>query len=271
MNKKPLLYKMGVFFLGFLFKIFYNPKIIGKENIPDKGPVIIAGNHVHLYDQCHVLISTKRYINYMAKKEYFSSKLTSWFFKNVGCIKVDRTKKDDLAVNEALGVLNRGGALGIFPEGTRNALKKDEIKILYSKYFNDYSKRKFKSFLKKNTPKKSQVLLLEKLYNDKKISLECFYNSLENTDKCLKKLLEEKIIDKKTYDDSLILDFKYGAVSLASKTKSVIIPVVVTGTYKFRSNNLTVKIGKSINVDDKDLKEANLNLRKTMIEMIKEI
>ena len=121
MNKKiSLFYKIGRVILGCIFKIYYNPKIINKEYIPTDGPIIIAGNHMHLYDQFLTIIATKRGIHYMAKKEYFDSKKTAWFFKAAGCIRVDRTKKDPEAVNNALNVLFDGGAIGIFPEGTRN-------------------------------------------------------------------------------------------------------------------------------------------------------
>ena len=89
MSKTPVLYKVGRLILGPVFKLYYNPKIIGKENIPKEGPILIVGNHKHLYDQCLSIISTKRYIKYMAKKEYFDSKKTAWFFKSVGCIPVD--------------------------------------------------------------------------------------------------------------------------------------------------------------------------------------
>ena len=120
MNKTPLLYKICRVVLGFIFKLYYNPKIIGKENIPSKGPIIVAGNHVHLFDQCLTILSTKRYLCYMAKKEYFDDKKVAWFFKGNGCIPVDRTKKDTNAKEKALEVLNNNGAIGIFPEGTRN-------------------------------------------------------------------------------------------------------------------------------------------------------
>ena len=105
-----------------LFRIYYNPKIINKEVIPKEGPILIVGNHKHIYDQCLTIMATKRVIHYMAKKEYFDGKM-AWFFKLVGCISVDRSIKDHNATDKALKILNNNGAIGLFPEGTRNKTK----------------------------------------------------------------------------------------------------------------------------------------------------
>lgn len=108
--------------LGFIYKLYYHPRIIGKENIPKEGAIIVAGNHMHIMDQCGPIVSTKRVIHYMAKKEYFDGKMR-WFFKLSGCISVNRSIHDEKAKEEALNVLKDGKALGIFPEGTRNKTK----------------------------------------------------------------------------------------------------------------------------------------------------
>lgn len=123
MNKMPLLYRLGRFILGPIFKFYYHPTIIGKENIPETGAILIVGNHKHLYDQCLSIISTKRFIRYMAKKEYFDNKKTAWFFKATGCISVDRQNHDSTAKEKAIDTLKNGGAVGLFPEGTRNKTK----------------------------------------------------------------------------------------------------------------------------------------------------
>lgn len=181
-SRVPLLYKIGKLILTPIFKFYYNPKIINKEYIPKDGPIVIVGNHKHLYDQCLTIIATKRGIHYMAKREYFDNKKTAWFFKYTGCISVDRSKKDSEAVEQALNVLKDGGAIGLFPEGTRN----------------------------------------------------------------------------KT--DQLLLPFKFGAVSMAKKMDAYLVPFAITGDYKFRSKNLTIRYGKPFKVTNMDLESANKKL-----------
>ena len=112
-------YKIFKPILGVIYKFYYNPKIIGKENIPKTGPIIVAGNHKHVMDQCGPILATKRPIHYMAKKEYFDGKI-AWFFRMMGCISVNRSIHDEEAKEKAMNVLFDGKALGIFPEGTRN-------------------------------------------------------------------------------------------------------------------------------------------------------
>ena len=112
-------YKFFKPILGLIFRIYYRPKIIGKENIPKEGAIIVAGNHMHIMDQCGPILASKRPIHYMAKKEYFDGKF-AWFFRMMGCISVNRAIHDNEAKEKAMNVLYDGKALGIFPEGTRN-------------------------------------------------------------------------------------------------------------------------------------------------------
>ena len=130
-NKSEFAYKLLTPIMRLIFRIYYNPKIINKEVIPKKGPILIVCNHKHVFDQCFAIMATKRPIHYMAKKEYFDGKL-AWFFRLAGCIPVDRSIHDDKAKSAALEVLNNDGAIGLFPEGTRN--KTNDVLLMPFKF-----------------------------------------------------------------------------------------------------------------------------------------
>ena len=134
-KEKTLGYRIARTLLGPIYKICYHPKVVGAEKIPKEGAILLCGNHRHVFDQLPVLISTRRTVHYMAKKEYFDGK-NAWFFKMVGCIPVDRSIHDESAKSRALNVLKEGGAIGIFPEGTRNKTigTKDEVLLLPFKF-----------------------------------------------------------------------------------------------------------------------------------------
>lgn len=266
-KEKMFLYKILKPILGIIYKLWYNPKIIGAENIPDRGSILMVGNHIHLMDQCNVIISTKRVLHFMAKKEYFESKF-AWFFKNVGCIPVDRSKKDEKATNKAIEVLNNNLALGLFPEGTRNGLKEEKIKEIYNVYLKDnlsYQEAIVK--LKKN--KTSQYNFLEDLFLKKIITKDEFIDNIFEIDEFLKDLIINKRITTEEYFSNLLLPFKFGAVSMASKTNSYLVPYAITGEYKFRSKNLVIRIGKSFKIGN-DLEKENQRLYEEIKKLMKE-
>lgn len=122
--KDPLLYKIVRPIGKFLFKIVYRPKVIGKEFIPKKGRIIIAGNHKNNLDCMMLLISTKRCVHFLAKDELFKGKM-GWFFKAIGLIPVNRKVKDGKALKDAINYLENDKVIGIFPEGTHN--KSDDV------------------------------------------------------------------------------------------------------------------------------------------------
>ena len=184
-------YKLLAPVLKPVFRFYYSPRVFGKGNIPEKGAVVVAGNHKHVLDQCLAAITTHRAINYMAKAEYFQGSF-AWFFKLAGCICVNRNGHDEEAKSSANAVLSNGGALGIFPEGTRN----------------------------------------------------------------------------KT--DNLLGEFKFGAASLACKNEAMIVPVAVTGEYKFRSKTLCSRIGTPFSTKGMTVEQANKKLHEEIVKLIKE-
>ena len=103
-------------------KIIFNPKIIGRENIPKKDGCVIACNHIHAFDPAILIYSTKRIVHFIAKKELFEGKMKA-FYLSWGAIPVDRDKKNPLALAVAEEYLKNNSVIGIFPEGTRNKEK----------------------------------------------------------------------------------------------------------------------------------------------------
>lgn len=113
------------FFVHFCYRVEY----LNKENIPTKGPFILAGNHKSNLDCLLLISSTNMTIRFMAKAELM--KHFGWLFKRMGIIPVNRKTKNKEALEEAYNVLRNNGVIGIFPEGTFN---KSEYLILPFKY-----------------------------------------------------------------------------------------------------------------------------------------
>lgn len=273
MEEKMTLYKVAKPILGFIYKLWYNPKIIGKENIPKNGPVVIVGNHVHIMDQCNVILATKRCIHYMAKKEYFDPSYKEgkfpWFFKGVGCIPVDRSKKDEEATNEAINVLKNSEMLGLFPEGTRNSLKEARAKEIYEKYFLEET-IDFNEFYKKVKKNKTSFInYLEELKDNKVITMDEFKDNVIDADGFLQYLIKDHRLTREDYYNHVLLPLKFGAVSMAHKTNALIVPYAITGEYKFRSKNLMIRIGEPFTADD-DLVKANERLDQEIKNLMKE-
>lgn len=119
---EPILYKVARPIISLWFKIFYRPIIIGKEFIPDKGSVVIAGNHTNNLDCILLISSTKRTIHFLAKDELLRG-FKGIIFKNMGIIPVNRKIHDKDALNKAKDTLNNNKVIGIFPEGTFSRVK----------------------------------------------------------------------------------------------------------------------------------------------------
>ncbi|MBQ0829918.1 1-acyl-sn-glycerol-3-phosphate acyltransferase [Streptomyces sp. RG38] len=96
----------------------WRPRVLGAWRVPASGPLIFAVNHSHNIDGPMVMGVAPRPTHFLVKKEAFVGPLGS-FLTGIGQVEVDRHSTDRTAIARALGVLDAGGVLGIFPEGTR--------------------------------------------------------------------------------------------------------------------------------------------------------
>ena len=116
----PFLYRLLAPCAVLLFRIIFHPSVKGRENIPLKGAAVIAGNHRTFFDCFMVMAGTYRCIHFLAKSELFKYSFTNWFLKSAGIIPVHRNRRDKDALISARAYLEKGGIVGIFPEGTVN-------------------------------------------------------------------------------------------------------------------------------------------------------
>lgn len=114
---KARLYRFLRPILTFLMKVIFRPRIIGKENIPSEGCMILASNHTNILDPVLILASTKRTVHFLAKKELIDGAF-GFAFKHMGIIPVNRKIKDKTVIASAETLLEDGELIGIFPEGT---------------------------------------------------------------------------------------------------------------------------------------------------------
>lgn len=89
-------------------------------HVPTHGPVIVAANHTGVIDGPLLAIFGPRPVHALTKREMFEGRLSA-FLRASGQIPLDRLHTDRAAVRTCLAVLERGGAVGIFPEGNRGA------------------------------------------------------------------------------------------------------------------------------------------------------
>jgi 1-acyl-sn-glycerol-3-phosphate acyltransferase len=115
-----MIYKIGHFICRTYFRLFYRWHIIGRENIPADGSLLVVSNHISLLDPPLVGSGMTRQLTFMTKAELFKIPILSWVLRNVGAFPVKRGTGDREALRLALKLLEEDRALLMFPEGTRS-------------------------------------------------------------------------------------------------------------------------------------------------------
>ena len=114
--------------LRIFFAIVYRLKIEGTENIPkDNEPLILCGNHRSYLDPPLIQCTAKRTVRFLAKDELHKNKFIAFWMYIFDGIYVKRgDSKDIKPIKDTLKALKNNDCVGIFPEGTRNGMKKGE-------------------------------------------------------------------------------------------------------------------------------------------------
>ena len=100
--------------------VFYKFEVIGAENIPSEGNIIIAANHKSNLDPILVSAAIKnREVAVIGKKELFENKLLASILTKMNVIPINRDNPEMSTIKHILKSIKQGQAIGIFPEGTR--------------------------------------------------------------------------------------------------------------------------------------------------------
>jgi 1-acyl-sn-glycerol-3-phosphate acyltransferase len=110
-----------------LARLLYRPVVEGRENVPRRGPVILAANHLSFIDSVVIPLVAPRPVAFLAKAEYFrrpglKGRLTRTCLTGIDAIPVQRGghREARASLQLALDVLAEGRAFGLHPEGSRS-------------------------------------------------------------------------------------------------------------------------------------------------------
>lgn len=120
MERPNPVYRAAWLLARFLLHLLFGYRTEGAEKVPEKGPVILAANHLSILDPIAIGAGIKRPVSFLARADVFRLPVLSWLLPRLYAIPVERGTGDLSAIKGAIRALERGMAFGIFPEGTRS-------------------------------------------------------------------------------------------------------------------------------------------------------
>lgn len=112
-------YDIVCFCISITARLLFRLEVIGVNNVPASGPVILASNHASNLDPPLIAARLSRQCHVLAKEELFSVPLLGWLIRHLNARPIRRGVVDRAALRQCADVLNQGNILIIFPEGTR--------------------------------------------------------------------------------------------------------------------------------------------------------
>lgn len=127
MARIGFVYLLSRYVLAPLARVAYRPRIEGRKNVPRKGAVIFASNHLSFIDSFAIPLASPRPVQFLAKSSYFDGTgvrgwLSREFFTALGASPVERGAGQAAldALDQQRRMLEAGKAIALYPEGTRS-------------------------------------------------------------------------------------------------------------------------------------------------------
>src|SRR5947207_5365187 len=112
-------YRAGWLIFRFLYRFYCGWRVYNPERVPLTGPLILASNHASILDPPLVGAPVHRAINYLARESLFRFPVIGWVLRSWNAVPVDREGGGAKGLRAILDRLLDGGAIILFPEGTR--------------------------------------------------------------------------------------------------------------------------------------------------------
>jgi 1-acyl-sn-glycerol-3-phosphate acyltransferase len=114
-----VIYQVGAAGFRVFFRFYFGWRRHNPERVPATGSVILACNHESFLDPPLVGSALEREINYLARESLFRFPVLGWILRNWHVVPVDREGGGAKGLRAILDRLMAGGAIILFPEGTR--------------------------------------------------------------------------------------------------------------------------------------------------------
>lgn len=113
-------YEFSRMTVGPLLRGLWRIHATGLHHIPERGPAILASNHLSYTDHYFLPAVVPRQIFFISKAQHFDVPVQRWLFEQWGVIPLKRGEGDKEAFERSLEILGEGKLFGIYPEGTRS-------------------------------------------------------------------------------------------------------------------------------------------------------
>ena len=133
-ERATLLYRLGRPLARFCFGTFGRLDVIGKENVPPHGPIILVSNHLAFTDPPLLVAAIPRPLNFMGKKELFGNPIGRFLMHGFHVFPYNRNTASTETMRTLLGLLDQDRSVVVFPEGTRSkshSLQEAQLGVVY--------------------------------------------------------------------------------------------------------------------------------------------